>query len=191
MGRPKIAQGQAGGEATSTQPWVRGPSLPPAERDVHQHAGCRSRPNHAVAAIAAQCKPDTKCGPSRSRQRTASDGIRAICRSVFPLLAAVADMRYGHVKRSWSGNRDRSTAVAPTDEPSAETPQLPYDGRRRGWQSPVRASSPYQARTRPAIFQTRGLPARISLPAATRGPAHGRATRWDPVRLREAIATSF
>jgi hypothetical protein len=69
--RPKIAQGQAGGEAISTQPWVRGPSLPTAERDGHQHAGYLSRPNHAVAAIAAQCKPDTKCGPFRSRQRAA------------------------------------------------------------------------------------------------------------------------
>jgi hypothetical protein len=29
--RPKIAQGQAGGEATSTQPWVRRPSLPTVE----------------------------------------------------------------------------------------------------------------------------------------------------------------
>jgi hypothetical protein len=45
--------------------------LPTAERDVHRHAGYPSRPNHAVAAIAARCKPDTKCGPFRSRQRTA------------------------------------------------------------------------------------------------------------------------
>jgi hypothetical protein len=31
--------------------------LPTAERDGHQHAGYRSRPNHAVAAIAAHASP--------------------------------------------------------------------------------------------------------------------------------------